>query len=141
MYISKKRTVALTLPKFWRARCPKIVLTDFLCVELLVLRVEMSSWSSVYRDLVFFVWNHYHYLLLLSGQIFSKHLYNFLSIWYLETNHVHVNRPPPFQNRPANFPLVGAGPKICPQNLFWRHRSLLALIRIKLYEMNLSNLW
>ena len=32
------------------------------------------------------------------------------------------NRYHPFQNRPADFPLVGAGPNFCPQNSFGRYR-------------------
>ena len=47
------------------------------------------------------------------------------------------NRPPPFQNQPANFPLVGAGPKICPQNSFWRHRYV-SKARNELYNFEIS---
>ena len=34
----------------------------------------------------------------------------------------YIYRYRPFQNRPADFPLVGAGPNFCPQNSFGRYR-------------------
>ena len=42
----------------------------------------------------------------------------YMTSWIIVEN----NRYHPFQNRPADFPLVGAGPNFCPQNSFGRYR-------------------
>ena len=64
---------------------------------------------------------------------FKKHMFLLgllifilLRVLHLSATQLHNKgahyRYHPFQNRPADFPLVGAGPNFCPQNSFGRYR-------------------